>query len=246
MSGTTVNIDTPTALQAADNWRTLGKLVPTIRLYLEPQRTKSEVHSPPRSKPPIDTTISDLLQELEDAANFYTLVLIDETKDINTWPATLTDRLNLIAQRHGHFTTATDRTATDYCDTAHHLLNKTATIITKPPPPAWLGPCTTGCGGNLWLKHGKLAAKCDQCGSAIDLEQWRTHLYQALESRLMHRDEIAPAIRLLGGKCTANTIRTWIHRRKLQPILADSELYRFAEAMELAHITPSAALDTAS
>lgn len=238
-------IDTKTAIEASETWKALAKLVPTIELYLTPRPGKSEVRMPPSSKPPIDLVASDLLMELDTAASFYVSALVIETPDVKRFPDGLAAQLALVGERYGHFTSdADEKIALDFCDEAHELMRKVAALVVQPAPPKWLGPCRECGNGELWLKHNKNYALCDNCNASIDMGTWREGLWRALESTLMEREQIAPAIRLLGGKCTPSTVRSWIHRGRLVPIIADSELFRFMDAVDLAHITPGVAVDS--
>lgn len=265
-----VTVSTATAIEASETWKRLAGLVPTIKLYLEPRRGKSEVRMPAASKLPLDVIASDLLRDLDIAATFYVSALAMETPDIKRFPDTLEGMLRLTGERYGHFTTDTDTRKVvakgrdgrplkdedgrfynierslgfDYCDEAKELLAQVGKLVAQPLPPQWMGPCPMCDDGALWLRNAHAGGiRCDTCKAAIDESLWRGNLWRALESRLMERSQIAPAIRLLGGKCSTATVRTWIHRRKLTPVLADSELYRFMDAMELAHITPGESLD---
>lgn len=238
-------IDTTTALEAAETWATLARLVPTIELYLTPRPGKSEVRMPPSSKPPIDLVASDLLMELDIAASFYVSALVMETHDVKRFPDGLAAQLALVGERYGHFTAGEEKLAIDFCDEAHELMRKVSALVLQPAPPKWLGPCRECNNGDLWLKQARANATCDECNASIDMGTWREGLWRALESTLMERDQIAPAIRLLGGKCTPSTVRSWIHRGRLVPIIADSELFRFMDAVDLAHISPGVAVDNA-
>lgn len=258
----TTPVDTPTALEASATWRRLGDLVPTIELYLEPRRGKSEVRMPPASKLPLDVVATDLLLELDQACDFYIAALMLETPDIKRFPDTLTARLHLVGQRFGHFTTATDtrnarvkgpdgkplkddngqyvrepRTlGLDYCDEAHEYLNRTIALVVSPLPPQWLGPCRNCDGGELWMRPGRNTITCDQCKSAVDLGTWREGLMRALESRLMDREEILSALVILGHRVKLGTLRQWIHRGRLVPIIQEPERFRFADVLTVAKI----------
>lgn len=235
-----MTIDTQTAIEASETWKRLAGLVATIELYLEPRRSKSEVRMPPASKPPIDLVASDLLMELDIAASFYVSALCMETKDIKRFPDGLSAQLGLIGERHGHFTSdADEKIAMDFCDEAHELMRKVERLVVQPAPPSFMGPCLTACGGDLWLRQGRVAATCDQCGSDADLGSVREQLSRALESRLMRRTEIAPAIKLLGGKVTNEAIKKWVQRGRLVPVVREPELFRLTHALDLAHLSVS-------
>jgi len=264
-----VTIDTTTALEAAENWRTLARLVPTIRLYLEPRRGKGEPSRVmPQSKPPIDLVASDLLYDLEQTAEFYITCLLMETHDVKRAPDTLEGMLRLIAKRHGHWTSEDDtrnakvldkgyrgkpvrdddgntvrqnrQIALDFCDDAMIYLDKTRNLVLQPLPPRFMGPCLEACGGDLWLRAGAEKAKCDQCEQEANLADVRDQLASAFAARLMKRSEIGPALRLLGGKTPRGTIDAWIARGRLVPVLRNPQMFRFADAVELAGIEVAA------
>jgi len=230
-------MDTTTALDAANTWRKLAQLIPTIELYLEPRRGKSEVHLPPSSRPPIDITASDLLHDIDEAANWYIAELLMETTDVRRAPNTRTARLELVADRHGHWTADPNpRIGLEYADTANDLMRRVEKLVTQPAPPKFMGPCLAACGGDLWLRHGRPAAICDQCGSAADLEAVREQLMRAMESRLMDRSELVVALRFLGAKTPRNTVDAWITRGRLVPVLRDPQMFRLGDALDLANV----------
>lgn len=233
-------IDTKTAIEAAETWKALAKLVPTIELYLTPRPGKSEVRMPPSSKPPIDLVASDLLMELDIAASFYVAALVMETPDVKRFPDGLAAQLALVGERYGHFTGDEEKLALDYCDEAHELMRKVERLVIQPTPPQFMGPCLTACGGDLWLRSGRIAATCDHCESEADLGAVREQLARALESRLMERAEIAPALRILGAHVTVNTVKSWITRGRLVPILREPQRFRFTDAADLAGVKVAA------
>lgn len=227
-------------LEAAATWATLARLVPTIELYLTPRPGKSEVRLPPKSKPPIDLVASDLLAELDQSANFYLSALLMETPDVKRFPDGLAAQLALVGERHGHWTSdADEKIALDFCDEAHEMLRKVERLIVQPVPPRFMGPCLAACGGDLYLTHGKIIATCDQCGSAADPGSVRDQIFSALESRLMRRTELVPALRLLGGKVTNEALKKWVQRGRLVPVVREPEMFRLTDALDLAHLSVS-------
>lgn len=228
-----MSITTQTALEAADTWKRLAALVPTIELYLEPQRAKSEVRMPPGSKPPISIAASDLLMELDTAASFYVSALVMETHDVKRFPNGLAAQLALIGERFGHFTSGEEKLAIDYCDEAHELMRKVGMLIAAPPPPQWMGPCSECGEGQLWLDK---TIRCDECKALVDLETWRAQLLRGVESRLMDREEILFALTMLGHRTRSETLRQWISRERLVPIVKDPERFRFADVLTVAKI----------
>ncbi len=231
-------MDTALALEAADTWRTLAKLIPTIRAHLEPMPSQgANVRMPPASRPPINLAASDLLFELDEAANWYAVELTMETADVKRVPTTLEAVIELIAERHGHWTAdPNERIGKEYADIANQFLDRTRRLVMKPPPPRFVGRCLTACGGDLWLTPGKHNAACDNCGSTADLASVREQLARAFASRLMTRAELGPALKLLGGHVPRATIDSWINRGRLVPVIRDPQMFRFIDAVDLAKI----------
>lgn len=226
-------ITTALALEASDTWKQLAALVPTIELYLEPQRAKSEVRLPPGSKPPINLMASDLLMELDTAASFYVSALVMETSDVKRFPDGLAAQLALIGERYGHFTSGEEKLATDYCDEAHELMRKVEQLVTRPAPPKFMGPCQQCDGGELWLKSARPMAICDQCDSAEDLGTVRQRLHGTLNAMLVRRKEIQPALKVLGSKVTTDAVHKWVQRGRLVPAIKEPEMFRMSDALEL-------------
>ena len=228
---------------AKANWNALADAWPLLHDYLEPRRTgQGGTRSAPASKPPMSIAASDLLKEVADWAGFYALALMDETNDYIA-PMAVPERLRGIAERYGHFTSAKDRTALDFCDMAYQLKTQAAHMIERPPSHKWLGPCftTDGCEGMLWQAPERVAATCDTCAADIDMGQWREHLQKSLETQLMKRPEIVKALKMLEIKCSTAAVHKWIQRGRLIPAveMTDGEgkplvMFRFAEALELA------------
>lgn len=178
-------MDTTTALEARDTWLALAKLVPLIRLYLEPGRTgNSGRRSIPESRLPFNSEASDLLYDIEQAAEFYTTCLLMETHDVKQAPDTIEGMLELIANRHGHWTSDDDwrlarvkepdgtytrkehKLALDFCDDANTLMAKSLALLIQPIPERFMGRCPARCGGDLWLAP-QLAARWDREQRAI-------------------------------------------------------------------------------
>lgn len=228
-----MTITTATAIEASDTWKQLAALVPTIELYLEPRRSKSEVRLPPGSKPPIDLVASDLLMELDLAASFYVSALIMETPDVKRFPDGLAAQLALVGERYGHFTTGEDKLAMDFCDEAHELMRKVERLVVQPAPPKFMGPCQQCDGGELWLKGTRPVAMCGQCDSAEDLGAVRERLHVTLNAMLVRRPEIQPALKVLGSKVTTDAVHKWVQRGRLVPAIKDPEMFRMSDALEL-------------
>ena len=237
-----MTIPTATGLEAAQTWRNLADLWPLLHAYLEPRKSGADtVRTPPASKPPMSLVASDLIREISDWAWFYAAALMDETADGYVPSADVPSRLREIAMRHGHFTTVPDRTALDFCDQAHELMRKAVGLIEKPVPPTFAGPCmVVGCDGDLYVKPGRAAATCAECAADVDLGQVREQLRRAMESRLMRRKEIAPALRMLGANSNYEAVKKWVQRGRLVPVIREPEMFRLTDAMDLAKIEVAA------
>ena len=230
-------IDTPTAIEAADNWRRLADLVPLVRLYLEPRRGHSEAgRTAPKSKPPIDLGASDLLFDLDTSASFYCSALLMETDDVKRMPDALEDQLRLIAKRYGHFTAdADEKIALDFCDEAHELMCKVEVLVIQPLPPQWAGPCAMGeCDGGMFQSKAQGTARCDTCGALMTFGDWAEWLARKAEIVLMDRGEILDALKMLGHPTKTNTLVQWIARKRVLPATTKPEMFRLSEVLALA------------
>lgn len=249
------------AAKAAEEWRDIAKAWDALPGYLGPRRGGGDgVRTAPGSKPPISLVASDLIAEIEDWAWFYASALMDETHDYSA-PASTKQRLLDIAERYGHFTTDDDqrwvkdrkaiegmppghwqRVGLDYCDRAQELRSKIVGLVMQPPPPRFMGPCMAGteCRGDVYLKPGEGIARCVECDQGHDMGELRDQLWRALESRLIRRDELRLALNTIRPPKTKRvpdgTIRQWIHRGRLVPVIRDPELYRLTDALDLAGI----------
>jgi len=244
-----MTVPTATGLEAAQTWRNLADLWPLLHAYLEPRKSGADtVRTPPASKPPMSLVASDLIREISEWAWFYAAALMDETTDGYVPSADVPSRLREIANRHGHFTTVPDRTALDFCDQAHELMRKAVGLIEKPVPKRWKGPCIEfGCDGQLFVAPGRGAATCDLCGADVDPGTTNERLAKALDSHLVKANEITTAMKWLGAKVQYSTIRTWIHRGRLVPVMSTTDregkplvLYRMTDVMDLAKVRVAA------
>ena len=264
-----MTVPTATGLEAAQTWRNLADLWPLLHAYLEPRKSGADtVRTPPASKPPMSLVASDLIQEISNAAFGYAAMLMDETNDY-TPSADVPSRLREIAERHGHFTASTDTriahriiegkrqqepplveilVALDFCNDAHELMRKAVGLIEKPVPKRWKGPCIEfGCEGQLFVAPGRAAATCDLCGADVDPATTNERLAKALDSHLVKANEITTAMKWLGAKVQYSTIRTWIHRGRLVPVMSTTDregkplvLYRMTDVMDLAKVRVAA------
>lgn len=234
---------------AKAKWLQVAEMWPHLHAYVEPRGTsETKIRTPPASRPPVAVAPLSLIQEISDWAWFYASALMDETHDYVVRPGTVS-RLHDIATRYGHFTTAPDRTAMDYCDMADHLWRRARATLAVPATRRFMGTCMTGegCEGDVYLADGARYATCDKCGSGHDEGQLREQLSRALEGRLLRRDELREALNIVkphGAKrVSPELLRKWIQRGRLVPAMAipgpkgsDVELFRLTDAMDLAGI----------
>lgn len=217
----------------------VAQMLPALRARLLPGRGVGEKVGKRRkgeSQLPIDVGVSDLLRDVRWAAQHFAHVLMDEVHDYSPTGETDDALLRDIAGRIGHWTQDDDRTALDFSDTWHELRRKVAGAISQREKPKWLGPCLVEeCTGDLYLRTGKIDARCDDCGRECGMGEIREYLTAAFEDRLMTRGELITAIYVVTHVVTkSNTLNHWIQRGRLVAVMDDPDLYRFAEALELA------------
>lgn len=225
--------DAPTiAVQIQREWHQLADVVRLAEYALQPRRGSGEiVRGKPESRPPINMSASALLALVDTEVDFYVHVLIDETEYVP--PLGREDRVRSVANHVGHFLSDEDRAGLDMLDTAQTLISRILGIAMPTPPPSWAGPCETpGCDGDTWRKD-RGAVTCDACESRVDLETWREGMKRRLETRLVYRDEIRPALRLMGTKVKPETLRSWIHRGRLKPVIIAPEMFRLTDVIDL-------------
>jgi hypothetical protein len=161
--------------------------------------------------------------------------------------------LEQVAKRYGHFTAAEDRTAVDFCDTAHELRRKVSGLLAQAIPRRWAGPCLTEeCPGELYLSAARIDTSCRECGAEWTVHEVHEHLQASLLDRLMEWSELVSALHVTGHAVPKETVLTWTKRGKawrkasdegehrmqprqcLVPVVQDPDLYRFKEALDLA------------
>lgn len=217
-------------------WTELAGIIPLLEVCLAPRPVPgSGVRTPPKSKPPIDMSVSKMLEEIGREVDFYVHVLLDEVNGY-TAPRRLDDRIRSLVDRRGHFMGTEDLCGLDFADCGETLLSRALGLITRPAPPRWRGPCRIGeCNGQRYADQNDVI-RCDECKNVTDENTWKIELIRALDSRLMRRGEILGALRMVGAKVKPDTLKKWITRKRLVPVIAEPELYRFTDAMDLANV----------
>lgn len=230
-----MSVDNLTALAARDDLLFIVDHWTSLRARLRPGSggaLTGVVVSTSDEPSPIDLHVSDLMREIEDKiARFYGHILADETD----WtPATshMPGLLADVARRYGHFT-ADDQLALGFCDDAHEYREKVRKALERPAPPTYIGPCQgDNCGGELYVREGRDAGTCRECGQPFTLAEQRRWLDEQMEHRLMTLAEIPRALKILGIETKPGTVRKWAERERL--VEATDGLYRLADAKELA------------
>ena len=234
-------------LAARDAWLYVAHAWPGLQARLVPGDGASGSGAGNPARLPIDVEISDLMREIEDQARFYGQVLLEETTDWAPRTSTMPGLLVEIAGRYGHFTTAPDRTALDFCDAAHEAQRKTHGALERPAPPRWVGPCPQAeCTGQLRQREDRLDARCRTCGRQVGPLEWQAIMHDAFEQRVMTRSELTSALHITGHEVKIRTIDQWITRRRLLDVgdIRDHRgvtvrVYRFRDAWSLAEDSPS-------
>lgn len=218
----------------------VAQMLPALRARLRPGRGGGKSgRTAPESRPPIDLHISDLLAAVAWDAEHFAHVLLDETQGDGQYKPTGTTTesfLRDIAGRVGHWTQDSDQmTVLDFADTWHEQRRKVSGAIASRERPRWLGPCTKDeCAGDLYLRAGKIDARCGECGAEVGMGEIREHLLAAFEERLMTQSELLSALHVVGATTKQSTLGMWVHRSRLKPVVTDPDLYRFREALALA------------
>lgn len=146
--------------------------------------------------------------------------------------------LEQVARRYGHFTAAEDRTAVDFCDTAHELRRKVSGLLGDPVRAEYLGPCPgsgaegDGCSGELYLRPDRVDGACKECGERFDRTSHEAFLATQFEERLMTVSELRAALVRAGTPVPISTLYRWAAKERITT--PDGELYRFSDAYALA------------
>ena len=224
----------PSSADIETEWTRLANLVPLVRYCLEPRASVEAGRGKPESRPPFNVNASKLLAEINEEVGFYVHVLMDETHDFRV-PPTLEGRILAVRDRHGHFLGEDDQSGLDMLSCAETLNSRALGLAAPVPTPRWSGPCEiNSCEGDLQQRDGQGFVKCNSCGSVVTLTEWHDRLRQALAGRIVYRNEILHALRIMGLKATGNAVNNWIARGQIVPVVAGVEMYRLAEVIEYA------------
>lgn len=218
------------ALWLADHWTHLE-----ARLQPGSSATTSEVRAPsPDPVLPIDLHVSDLMAEIDwKVGQHYCHELIDETDDVVAAPTTPEGRMRLVAERYGHWVTGDERTAIAFCDDVSDYRERVRKVLERPVPPRYVGPCSVSeCTGDLYVAEGRDGGACRLCGTEWTGPEQRTYVGEAMAERLMTQSEIRRALTILGTPVPEGTIKTWVHRGRLEPV--EEGLYSLVAATALA------------
>ena len=223
-------------IAAKEDWEWVANRWPDLRARLRPTNTgQSEVRTAPKSKPPIDLYISDLMFEITEKTRWYADELMREenwTPRTSSMPGLLRE----VAEYYGHWIIGTRETALEYCDWAHDYRHRVKRALERPAPPAYLGPCQQPeCDGDTYVKPGQAIAHCLWCRKEYEVQERMEWIQTQLEARLMTRSELVSALHLLGTPKTMDTIKSWTRRKQLPEIAPG--LYRLTDAMALAERT---------
>lgn len=190
---------------------------------------------------PIDVHVSDLLWEVESEARMLAHVLMDETDDWTPRTSRMPGLLADVAERYGHWTAGGDeRAALDFMDWAEEYAGKVRRALERPAPPSYVGPCQgrgedgAGCAGELYLREGRDAGRCRECGAEFTRFEQEAFVEDALRERLMTVGEITSALAVLHMETPYRTVQSWARRKKIEPVDKEAGLYRLADAIPLA------------
>jgi hypothetical protein len=118
--------------------------------------------------------------------------------------------------------------------------------VNRPAPRVYGGPCPH-CRTDLLSKPGRTLAACNACGASYGIAERQEWMRGQLEDMLGTVTWCLSAARGIGRPVSEHTVRSWIHRHKLQPTHYQSSrkpdgkpepLYRFGEILKLADENP--------
>jgi hypothetical protein len=200
----------------------------------------SGMPGPAGSRVPIDLAISDLLAKITDDTRSYAYELGDDDPEWTPRTDRMPWLLAEIAGRYGHWTAGDEHQALDFCDWAEDTYDKVRKTLEQPAPPDYLGPCQAtgedgaGCGGELYLRPGRGQGRCRECGGEFTRDGQMEYVREQLEQRLMTPSEIVRALKIVGHEIKAATVYKWVQRKRLVPAIPGDDLFRLADAIELA------------
>ena len=231
-------VDTQTALEAHRNLTWIADHWPELKAHLHPPRGGAMTGMPVAlgdGGVPINIHVSDLLHTITVEAESLARVLWDELDEPASFTprTTMPDLLRDVAARYGHWTAQDERTALAFCDWAHEYRWRVWRVITQPDPARYIGPCPAAeCEGELYLKPGRNLVRCPECGRDVRMEEQVEWLHAQMESHLLERDELHPALRILGHEVTRDQVRKWIERERIEAV--GDGLFRLRDAIDLA------------
>lgn len=117
------------------------------------------------------------------------------------------------------------------------VVQKAEYVIDRPPERTYAGPCDD-CGRDLYAEHSKQTVICHHCGISYDLAARRQWLLRVVNDRLATATEIARALTSLELPVTAERIRQWKHRERIDVVSHDRlgrPLFRVGDIVELLH-----------
>ena len=208
-----------------------------LRARLEPMVTGDGqgVRTAPKSRPPIDLQISDLLFEIEEEARTLGLVLMDET-DWTPRTSSMPGLLRDVAMRYGHWFKGDTHVALAFADWAEEYQRKVQKALEKPPSPEFIGLCpVVDCAGDVYVKRGGGLGKCRSCGQQVPVAERREEIRRLSQDWLVRQFELPAALSLHGYDVPLDTVKSWVHRKRLLP---RGRLYRVSDALDLLHNTP--------
>lgn len=230
------SVDTQRGLQALNDIRRLVDTWPALQARLGGGGASSaanvRVHTSEPAPLPINLTVSDLMADLDwNLARHYARVLND---DYLIKPEAWTTRalLQFIAENVGHLITDQAYSEKFVTDAGNYRRKVDAIIETRSPLRYW-GECPTGdCTGELYMRDDEAWVRCEQCDTTHTIQQLRAHIERAYDGKLLARDELGPALKILDVAVTPRTLQRWIASGRLAAVLDGR--YSLAEAAALA------------
>lgn len=94
------------------------------------------------------------------------------------------------------------------------LVERSHSVIDRPPDRTFAGPCDQ-CGRDLYAVKGESSVTCHACSLVYDLSARREWLLAVVDDQLATSTEIARALTSLDMPVTAERIRQWKHRERI-------------------------------
>lgn len=223
------------ALKAKENILFVAMSIEALEAKLEPENRGGQGSGKPKSKPPINLTVSDLLLEIKNNfADFYAHDLLDAGEEI---PQDLAGKLRLIASRHGRWTADLSPLgpliAADFCEDAGRIAEDVDKALSPKPPREFLGPCSQGeCSGELYRNPGEGFTTCPKCGIRQSVAEQQAWIKSRFEELLLDRRECWSALKVAGFEITRSAFKKWFERGHVEPV--EDGLYPWSQVRELA------------